>query len=111
MTKTLTVVWIVVLTEPGGEIEACVCVSSVHRALSRDLRPNITLVATRNNASNDHYSLLTNEFQAELDTRRAVSTVPPSTTSFMPSMTPPDEPPTKGDTRLDTALNISMAAK
>lgn len=31
-------------------------------------------------------------YQAELDTLRAVSTVPPRTTSFMPSTT--DEPPT-----------------
>ena len=36
---------------------------------------------------------------AELETLRAVSTVPPSTTSFMPSMTdepPPPPPPTMG---------------
>ena len=36
-------------------------------------------------------------YQAELDTLLAVSTVPPSTTSFMPSMTEePAVPPTKG---------------
>ena len=39
-------------------------------------------------------------YQAELEMRRAVSTVPPSTTSLTPSMT--DEPPTvltRGETR------------
>ena len=50
---------------------------------------------------------LTKEFQAELLTRRAVSTVPPITTSFMPSTT--DEPLTNGCTRERSASMVVRA--
>lgn len=49
--------------------------------------------------------------QAELDMRRAVSTVPPRTTSFMPSTTPElAAPPTRGETR-DLSASIGRSAQ
>lgn len=55
-----------------------------------------------------HKTMTSNEtYQAELDTRLAVSTVPPRTTSFIPSTTEePPEPPIRGWTRY---FSVSMS--